>query len=76
MQTNGCKRIDSVGFITPNTQIKVADLVNGKSLGPNQEGEICFKSPNVMTGYYRNPVETKDMIDNQGNKVLFCIFFF
>jgi len=44
----------------------VIDLNNGKSLGINKRGELCFKGPMVMNGYYENPEETTSTIDGEG----------
>jgi len=44
----------------------VIDLNNGKPLGVNKSGELCFKGPMVMNGYYDNPEETTATIDNEG----------
>jgi len=44
----------------------VIDLNNGKPLGVNQSGELCFKGPMVMNGYYDNPEETTSTIDGEG----------
>ncbi|XP_023247154.1 4-coumarate--CoA ligase 1-like [Copidosoma floridanum] len=64
--TNSCERINSVGFIVSNSQIKIIDLESGQALGPNESGEICFKTAKAMLGYYRNPKATQEMIDNEG----------
>jgi len=44
----------------------VIDLNNGKPLGVNKKGELCFKGPMVMNGYYENPEETTATIDDEG----------
>lgn len=42
------------------------DLNNGQPLGVNKSGEICFKGPLIMKGYYNNPSETLATIDSEG----------
>ncbi|RLU17736.1 hypothetical protein DMN91_009973 [Ooceraea biroi] len=59
-------KMGSCGTVIPNHEIKIVDLDNGETLGPNQTGGICIKSANVMTGYYRNPEATKEMFDAEG----------
>lgn len=41
-------------------------MVNGKTLTVNQIGELCFKGPLVMKGYYGNSKETSMTIDEEG----------
>lgn len=35
-------------------------------LGPNQEGELCFKGDNIMKGYKNNPTATAASFDEDG----------
>lgn len=42
------------------------DLENGKPLGINKTGEICFKGPLLMKGYHKNDKETLATIDSNG----------
>lgn len=46
--------------------LQVIDVESGKALGVNQSGELCFKGPMVMKGYYRNIKETSETIDTEG----------
>ncbi|MEW6528033.1 MAG: long-chain fatty acid--CoA ligase [Spirochaetota bacterium] len=49
----------TVGIPLPNTQIKIVDVESGtKEMEIGQSGEICFKGPQVMKGYYKKPEET------------------
>ncbi len=48
-------KIASVGPLVPNLEAKVVDLITGKELGPNENGELCFRGPNIMKGYLNNP---------------------
>lgn len=55
----------SVGKPLPRVEEKIVGP-DGKRLGPNEEGEICIKGPNVMQGYYKLPDATKAVFDEEG----------
>lgn len=55
----------SVGDVNEGHLVKVIDE-NGKSLGPNKQGELCFKGIQVMLGYIGDVKATKDTIDKDG----------
>jgi acyl-CoA synthetase (AMP-forming)/AMP-acid ligase II len=59
-------RHGSAGQLMPNTQAKVVDLASGEGLGRNQDGELCFRGPQVMAGYLNRPAETAQMRDADG----------
>ncbi|EZA56247.1 4-coumarate--CoA ligase-like protein [Ooceraea biroi] len=44
-------KIGSCGTVTQNGELKIIDPDNGKTLGPNQTGEICIKSATIMNGW-------------------------
>ncbi|HEX2171863.1 MAG TPA: 4-coumarate--CoA ligase family protein [Dehalococcoidia bacterium] len=56
----------SIGRLIPNTECKIVDLATGATLGPNQDGEICVRGPQVMKGYLNNPEATAATIDPEG----------
>lgn len=55
----------SVGDLNEGSIVKVIDE-NGKSLGPNKRGELCFKGNQLMIGYIGDDKATKDTIDKEG----------
>lgn len=56
----------SIGPPLPNTEVKILDVASHAELGPNEEGEICVRGPQVMKGYLNRPDETAAMIDADG----------
>jgi len=56
----------SVGLTLPNTETKIADLATGAALGPNQDGEVWIRGPQVMKGYLNNPEATAATINPDG----------
>lgn len=47
----------TIGLPLPGIEIAIKDE-EGRSLPLGENGEICIKGPNVMTGYYNQPEET------------------
>jgi acyl-CoA synthetase (AMP-forming)/AMP-acid ligase II len=59
-------KIGSIGWIVPNTEVKVVDVVTRKALGPGQEGELLIRGPQIMKGYLNRPGETAASLDAEG----------
>ena len=56
----------SAGQVVPNTEVKIVDLASGKELGPNEEGELLIRGPQIMKGYLNRPEVTAESIDAEG----------
>jgi len=56
----------SAGALAPGIEAKVVSLETGRPLPPNQQGELWFRGPNIMSGYYNNPSATKSTLDEEG----------
>ncbi len=50
------------GKAIAGTEVAIFDQ-DGQQLGPNEDGEICVRSPNIMLGYYQNEAATAEAID-------------
>ncbi|MFJ1703918.1 AMP-binding protein [Kitasatospora sp. NPDC088346] len=58
---------DTVGKLVASTELRVVALDgSGKDLGPNEDGELVFRGPQVMKGYFGRQSETDAMIDADG----------
>jgi len=55
-------RPGSVGIIVPDTECRIVDPETGKDLGPNQEGELWMKGPQIMLGYHNAPEATAETL--------------
>uniref|UniRef100_T1GTM8 AMP-binding enzyme C-terminal domain-containing protein n=1 Tax=Megaselia scalaris TaxID=36166 RepID=T1GTM8_MEGSC len=52
----------SIGKLAASLYGKIIDLETGKALGPNQQGEMCFKGDCVMKGYIGDKKATEETI--------------
>ncbi|KAJ8924035.1 hypothetical protein NQ315_006812 [Exocentrus adspersus] len=55
-------KVASVGKCVNNADIKVVDTKTRKILGPYEQGEICFRKPYAMNGYYK--LDSSDVYDD------------
>jgi long-chain acyl-CoA synthetase len=57
----------SIGLPIPSTTAAVFDLVKGqKELRPGQIGELAVRGPQVMLGYWKDPVSTRAVLRDDG----------
>ncbi|HEV2213233.1 MAG TPA: long-chain-fatty-acid--CoA ligase [Gammaproteobacteria bacterium] len=55
----------SIGLPIPSTDLAIRDD-DGKDLGVGEVGELCFKGPQVMRGYWNQPAETDKVLGKDG----------
>lgn len=55
-----------VGAPLPCNSVKLVDVAEMNYLAANGEGEVCIKGPNVFKGYLKDPVKTRETIDEDG----------
>jgi len=55
----------TAGWPIPGIEVVVSDE-NRRELPPGARGEVCIRGPNVMKGYFRDPVQTQAAIDECG----------
>jgi long-chain acyl-CoA synthetase len=57
----GAEKAGSVGVPVPGTEVRILDD-QGRELPPNEVGEICARSPGVMSGYWHSPETTAEAL--------------
>ncbi|CAH0592509.1 unnamed protein product [Chrysodeixis includens] len=65
-ETDTSSRPGSVGKVVLGNIVKIADVETGKTLGPNQEGEVRIKGPTLFAGYIG-----KNLADEQDEEGFF-----
>jgi 4-coumarate--CoA ligase len=56
----------NVGLVARNLELKIVDINTGQSLGPNIDGELHIRGPQMFSGYLNNIEATKETIDSDG----------
>jgi len=56
----------SNGRPLPGVEMVIKDVETGKTLLPGEQGEICYKSPYMFSGYYKQEKETAELFDEEG----------
>lgn len=57
----GLKKEKSIGIPWPDTEFRIVDDQD-RAVSPGEQGEILIKSPDLMTGYWKNPEATAQVI--------------
>ncbi len=58
------RRVGTVGIPLPSTQISIRSA--DRELAMGEEGELCVRGPQVMSGYWNLPEETAKVLDREG----------
>ena len=56
----------AVGLTALSTETRIINPETGERVGPNQEGEVQVRGPQVMLGYLNNPQATAETIIDNG----------
>lgn len=51
-----CRRVRSVGRLSPNVEAMIVDNATGERLSIGQTGELWVRSPSVMIGNETEPI--------------------
>jgi long-chain acyl-CoA synthetase len=57
------RQLGSVGQVLPDVQMKILGP-DGRQMPPGEVGEVCFRFPGQMIGYWNLPEETKKTLRN------------
>ena len=60
------ERLLSAGTVLPNAAVKVVDPATLEEVPVGQPGELWFRTPQLMKGYLGKPVETAEVITEDG----------
>jgi long-chain acyl-CoA synthetase len=70
----GMKKTGSVGMPLPDVEVSILDAEDGVTpIAAGDVGEIVFRAPQLMLGYWNMPAETSEMIreSSEGGRQLF-----
>ena len=60
------RRVGTVGNIMPGYESRIIDPATGQDVADGEQGELLFRGPAMMTGYYNNPEATAKTVDSAG----------
>ena len=70
----GEKKTGSIGMPLPDVEVRIVNSDDGATpMAAGEVGEIVMNAPQLMTGYWNRPAETKEMIrtDENGRRQLY-----
>lgn len=60
VMTQKAHKTGTIGLPMPGIAVRIVDRATGQILGPNEDGLLLVKGPNVMKGYLRQPQKTDE----------------
>lgn len=64
---NFARRMGSIGIPFPSTDIRIIDLTDPSvAVGPDEEGELYIRGPQVFVGYWKRPDQTRQALTYGG----------
>ncbi len=60
------ERLTSAGTLVPNAEVRVVDPDTLKDVPAGEQGELWFRSPQLMKGYHNKPEATAEAITEDG----------
>jgi long-chain acyl-CoA synthetase len=70
----GDKKLGSVGMPLPDVHVEILSADDGRTpVPPGEVGEIVITAPQLMSGYWQKPEETREMlrVDDRGERRLY-----
>ena len=59
-------KAETIGTANPGHEVKVIDIRTGSPAPVGGSGELCIRSPFMMSGYHDDPMQTSEAIDSDG----------
>ena len=60
-------KIGSIGIPLMDNEVRLVDVESGsEDVRPGEPGEMLFRGPTVMKGYWKNPEETRNQLTEDG----------
>ena len=60
------ERLSSAGTLVPNAEVRVVDPDTLEDVPEGEQGELWFRSPQLMKGYHNKPEATEESITEDG----------
>ncbi|KAJ8774334.1 hypothetical protein K2173_011583 [Erythroxylum novogranatense] len=61
-----CNVLGSIGPPIPHTEFKIVDVETNEAVSVGSKGIVKVRGPQVMKGYYKNELATKQALDEEG----------